>query len=420
MAPAVLAVCAGAIGNSWRVRLKEGWEEPAVIWVAVIGESGAKKSPVLDLAVEPLHAVQKKNLKRHEEKLQKYEQVNLCYQKELNRWNRNGSGDQPVKPELPVADRIYCSDTTIEALAGLLKGQPRGMIVYTDELSGWIRSFDQYKSGKGRDVASWLEMHRAGPITIDRKTTLEGVLHIPHAAVSVVGGIQPGVLMRVLGRDHFENGLAARILMSFPASRPQQWTEDGISVQERQAYAAIVESLYATPLEVDADGELRPGVIELDPEAKAVWVEYFNGHATEMAGLSGPLSSAWSKLEGYTVRIALVIHCVLMAEDPSRGKAIDSSTMEAAVKISQWFGDEAKRVYELLSSWGAKANLQMLLDKVRANGGRVTVREWMRIRSKGTTLEARQELQSLVDAGMGQLCKEGGQGRPSWSFVLTN
>lgn len=37
----LLAVCASAIGNTMRLRLKDGWDVPAILWVAIIGESDA-------------------------------------------------------------------------------------------------------------------------------------------------------------------------------------------------------------------------------------------------------------------------------------------------------------------------------------------------------------------------------------------
>ena len=59
--------------------------------------------------------------------------------------------------------RYLVSDCTVEALAVLLEQHPRGLLVARDELSGWVNSFDAYKSCRGADVAHWLSMHRAAP-----------------------------------------------------------------------------------------------------------------------------------------------------------------------------------------------------------------------------------------------------------------
>jgi Protein of unknown function (DUF3987) len=51
---------------------------------------------------------------------------------------------------------------------------------------------------------------------VDRKTGERKTLFVPHAAVSLCGSIQPGVLARALSADFLDAGLAARLLMAMP------------------------------------------------------------------------------------------------------------------------------------------------------------------------------------------------------------
>lgn len=68
----------------------------------------------------------------------------LRYERDLNEWKRSkASGDPPQKPEEPTADRCWCDDPTVEALAVLLVNQWRGLLMVRDELSGWIGGFDR-------------------------------------------------------------------------------------------------------------------------------------------------------------------------------------------------------------------------------------------------------------------------------------
>ena len=64
--------------------------------------------------------------------------------------------------------------------------------------------------GAQADAANWLSMFNADSIIVDRKTGFPRTIHVPQAAVCVTGGIQPGILRRVLGTEHRESGLAAR------------------------------------------------------------------------------------------------------------------------------------------------------------------------------------------------------------------
>ena len=49
-----LAVIASCIGNTRTIRLKRGWAEPAVIWSALVADSGTMKSPAYLQAVDYL------------------------------------------------------------------------------------------------------------------------------------------------------------------------------------------------------------------------------------------------------------------------------------------------------------------------------------------------------------------------------
>ena len=104
-------------------------------------------------------------------------------------------------PQQPVCERVIVSDTTVEALAPLLQANPRGLLLFRDEIAGWLNSMGQYKNGRGDDQAKWLEVHGARALRIDRKTGDDHFIYVERAAVSVVGGIQPGILRRCVGQN---------------------------------------------------------------------------------------------------------------------------------------------------------------------------------------------------------------------------
>lgn len=221
----LLAALASAVGNTRRIRLKATWCEPCIVWAVIVGESGTLKSPALDLVLKPLHDLQAAAFAEYREAMEQYARDKATFDADLNEWKKKGrkAGEPPPdEPEEPVAIRYVCADTTVEALAVLLERQPRGLLMARDELSGWVNSFDAYKSSRGADVGHWLSMHRAGPLTVDRKTGRR-VIHVPRAAISIVGGVQPGALAAALAgryspregeegmdkpsREHFDNGL---------------------------------------------------------------------------------------------------------------------------------------------------------------------------------------------------------------------
>lgn len=420
----LLSAVASAIGNSRRIQLKRGWSEPAIVWTAIVGESGTHKSPAIELALSAVRERQRKAMRDHAQEMDTFRDDLLRYERELTEWKKSKDvNDPPAKPEQPIADRIWTDDATTEALAVLLANQWRGLLMVRDELSGWLGGFDRYSSGKGGDAPKWLEMFGGRPMIVDRKTS--GTIYVPAAAVSITGGIQPAMLRRSLGMEHIENGLAPRLLLAWPPQRPKQWTEADMDTSIEAAIGDLLDRLYALEPEYDIEGNPRSVLVSLTDSGKAAWVEFYNTHALEQADLTGELSAVWSKLEGYAARIALVVHLVrCAADDPTleTSAAVDEVSIAAGVTLSRWFGYEARRVYAMLAESEEGSNCRKLVELIQAKGSSVTPRDLMRSsRQYPTAEDAEAALQDLESAGFGRMesVQTGSSGgRPTKRFQL--
>ena len=404
----MLTALGAAIGNTRRILLKHGWSAPAIIWTAIVGESGTAKSPAFNVVMRPIRERQRTALEPHAEVMRQHEADLAYHDKALSAWKRDKKTDEPppTKPNEPQAERFVVSDTTIEALAPLLLANPRGLLMARDELAGWIGSFDRYSGGKGSaDAAQWLSMYDGESIIIDRKTGNARTIYVPMASVSVCGGIQPAILHRALGTEHRESGLLARILLTCPPRQPKRWTEADIDPKAEAEIARLVDRLYELQPTLGDDDELRPVVVGLTPDAKAVWKAYFNAHGQEQVDLAGELSAAWSKLEEQPSRLALVIHFARWAaDDPDLQSpdAIDAQSIAAAVKLAQWFKNEARRVYAMLSESDAHRDQRRLIEWIERKGGSVTVRDVQQgNRQYRTACDAEAALAELAKAGCG-------------------
>ena len=439
----VLAGLAGAIGNSRRIRLKNTWKEPSVLWMCTIAESGALKSPSQDLAIEPLQKMHDTELAKQQQERERYEQDVQIYEADYAEWKRTGRKrlePPPAKPEEPKARRYICSDVTIEGLAPLLEDNPRGLLLARDELAGLFNSFDAYKSVRGSDVGHWLSIHRAGSITVDRKTG-KRVLHVPRANVSITGTVQPGALKSALfgrypesdsanpAREHFENGLAARIQLAMPPKRPRVWTEETIPDSLRRSVNFVFQDLTSLEMNRTEDGQLEPVDLDLSPGAKKAWVRFYNDFGKEQAALSGDLSACFSKLEACCARFALIFHLVrVVANDPciSDPSFIDETSIGMAVDLTRWFGNEAARVYQLIGGQGEspeEREIRELLEAIRKHQGAVSVRDLMRSgkpwRDK-TAEEIEVSLNRLGASGFGRWVVVKTAGRPARVFTLSS
>ncbi len=419
----MLPMLASCIGNARRLQLKNRWSEPSIIWALTIASSGTGKTPAFDAVMRPISKRHRRSIAEYQTAWAKYEEDLERYQSERTKHRRpKGDAEPPSRPTEPKANRLTCSDTTVEAVALLLQDQPRGLLLSRDEISGWVQSFDRYSQAQGGDVAHWLEMFNGSSMTVDRKTGKHRVIFVPSASLSISGCVQPGVLRRVLKREHFSNGLAARFLFSCPPRTQRRWSDDEVTPEMEVQLDSIVERLLSLEMSTDDEGNPCPVDLVLTPEAKQRFIAFFNEHGAEQVMLTESRSAAWSKLEAYAARLALVVHLSRWAAgesvDPS---VVDLVSMQSGISITEWFCNETLRVYAMLEASDEEDEMHALADMVRASGGQVDLREWQRRRHHPNRPAAEAELDRLVRAGLGSwrhAAQKSQGGRPSKYFQL--
>jgi len=324
----LLAVLGGSIGISRRVQAKDGWVEPPIIWAATVAPSGSGKSPPLRQLLKPIFA------------------RDYCVGSKVGsvvEGARNNSKE-------PHQD-VLVSDVTSEGLAVACHDNPRGLLLFRDELAGWVQSFNKYRSGD--DAQQWLELWAANPLKITRKTQSPIVVESP--AVSVVGTIQPAVARRCFGsREARESGLTARLLFVQPPISMACWTTKTVSVEARRAYENVVNTLL--DLNLESEG-LRSRILSFSSEGAALFADFHNRSSVRQlqAHERGDLDAyaMTAKARSYAIRLALI---VALAKAADEGQAeslavVDEEAVEAGITLASWFEREACR---LNRSWGQR------------------------------------------------------------------
>ena len=205
------------------------------------------------------------------------------------------------------------------------------------------------------------------------------------AAVSITGTIQPKALAAALcgngQTEHFDNGLAARLLFTMPPPRPKRWTDDDLPDSAKAPMSGLVHSLLSLEMGADDDGEPVPIDVPLTAGGKVAWIRFYDQHAAEMASMRGSLAAAWSKLEGYAARFALLDHVVRLVSGESVPSGVDEHSITAGVVLARWCADEAARVYAVIGG-GVESpearERRELVRIVRDSGGEITTRQLMR------------------------------------------
>jgi hypothetical protein len=401
--PAISAATS-CIGNSRVVQIKRDWYEPAVCWSVIVGDSGTLKSPAIKQAVSPLFRIQRELAKVHMAEMKDWNVAKVAFEKRRKQAQKD---DKPFDTEMgppPSIARLVVNDTTVEGLAVLLESNPRGLLCYRDELSGWFNSFRRYKDkGGGSDVPIWLEFFRAETAIIDRKGGDRPTLFIPRANVSVLGGIQPATLARSLTPEYFENGLVARLLLAMPDKRPKRWSDDEISLETKDDYEKMLRGLQSLKMDVDQEGELVPFTFRMTPDARDHWITFYNEWAEEQNFVDGDLAACYSKLEAYAARLALLHHVASHVHVEEFSDPIEPVSVEAGITLARWFAAEARRIYVILGETKEQRLARRLVNLIRARGGKITVRQLQR--ADCTTFrsadDAENALRGLVEAGLG-------------------
>ena len=422
----LLLVAAGsAIGTTRAVKVKQQWQVFAILWAAVIGESGTLKTPAYQKAIGFVQRHQRKLVEKYERECQDYEIALQEYEARLAKWKRNPDGEPPPeKPFKPVCQRVITNDTTIEAVGVILRDNPRGLLLACDELSTWLRGLGRYLRTGGREaeIGHWTSLYHGHPLHIDRKTT--GFQYVPMGAVSIAGLIQPRILQEVLSSSDLENGIAARFLFVRPPCNIKQWTDNEEQPELVAAVEAVFSRLYELEHVITPEKKLAPRYVTLSPEALEAYKTFYNWHNQQAAEFVGPLRSALAKLEELPIRLALILHLVRWASgEPVNPDIIAFETMDDAIRLTEWHIRETHRFYDWLHGFSLESRDVVLLEWIARKGGETTVRELVRgVRQfRGRPDDAEAALQRLVELGFGawkNLPASQKGGRPTRVFRL--
>jgi hypothetical protein len=311
--------CVSAVtGAGVLTEVTPGWREPLVLWQMLVGAPSSGKSPALAMARRLLDPIQddlrERDDERRREHATKVEQARLLSDKwkgECETALDKGSPVPVIPPEAIfdeafVARQLVTSDPTVEALADVISGNPQGVTIWRDELSGWLGNLSRYSGGSDRP--HYLEAWAAASVTINRKSR-KGPLYLPRFAVGIIGTLQPDRLSEaVTGAD---DGMSARFLYTWPAA-PQ--------------YRSILEQRY-----VDHDGaqsRLRrifgaagtvdnPLVMVPSPAALALLDSFLNELHGESGRQEGLEAGFLGKGRGTVVRLAGVLNLLRWSEGES-------------------------------------------------------------------------------------------------------
>lgn len=347
-----------------RPRQRDDWAVVPNLWGAIVGRPGLLKSPALSEMLKPLRRLEASARGAFERATIERKARGVLAAAERKRAGSEiqkalKSGDRKAAFELatfaaaatesePVRRRYVTNDATVEKLGELLADNARGVLVFRDELIGWLSSLD--REGREGSRSFFLEAWNGnGRFTYDRIG--RGTLDIEAACVSLLGGIQPGPLAAYL-RDAIDggagdDGLLQRLQLLVWPDAPADFREVDRWPDSEARRAAFETFERLDAIDTAAIGaEFEPGGIpflRLDGAAYEAFTDWRGELETRLrSGTEHPaFEAALAKHRSLVLSLALLIH---LADNPDGGP-VGEVPMVAALAWAQFLEAHARRLY---------------------------------------------------------------------------
>lgn len=358
-----MVALAAVVGRQIGIRpgQHDDWTVVPNLWGAVIGRPGVLKSPALSEVLKPLIKLEQKAKKQYLEALSTYEADRLIIESEreqqgqrIKKAIKEGKRDVAAdfaanmvvsEPE-PVRSRYLTQDTSTEKLGELLASNPRGLLVFRDELSGWLASLERSTDLSARSfyLEAW---NGTGSFTYDRIG--RGTIDIESATVSILGGIQPGPLTRYItqtkGSGAGDDGLLQRFqVVCWPD--PSEWKEVDREPNVRASEAALEVWQRLDVIDqssISANSESSIPFLRFDGEAQQEWRGWRQDLESRLRqGEETPaFESALAKYRSLVPSLALLIH---LADNP-KGGPVPIDCLLKAFAWAEYLEAHARRIY---------------------------------------------------------------------------
>jgi hypothetical protein len=365
MGCSLLWLISTCIGNCAEVEVKRGWIENSVVWLAVVGKAGIGKTPSINNIIFPLSKLNFKEIKKYKELKERYD-----YVESLNKKERDNLGLE--LPPIPKKSQFLVNDITLEALVDLHQENDNAVGVFKDELAGWFKDMNKYRSGS--DLEFWLSCWSGKSVYLNRITRAGSFIEKPF--IPVLGGIQPSIFNQFATDENKDNGFLDRMLLSFPDAKVDEYNENEVDYSVLQWYSDTIVRFYQGIKQLvkrNNDNDIEPMRVRFDDGAKTEWKRIFNRITKEQNSEEENeyLKSMFPKQKSYIPRFALLIHFFESNFDENVNYLwINKESMLKAEKLSNYFVMNAKKIKieatEIKDLKTASKGAETTFDKLQA------------------------------------------------------
>jgi len=321
-------------------RYDKQWVVYPNVWGAIVGKAGSQKSPSITPMFEPIRKHNKKMLDLHKIELENWE-----YEVEQCKKEKRDASEYPVKP---TRESLFTNDATPEALQKIHQDNPQGVLLYRDELSGFI---DQMTK-QGREGARQFFLEGwSGDGAFSYDTISRGNTYIDGLCLTLFGSIQPSILAKQVENDRNGTGADGFIqrFQLLVKSNPKPNYSLAISDVEPD-YAA--KQLYEDTLErlLNLPTNDTPVTVNFDNQAQEIFDSWYEVLENRLRSQKMPdmLASHLSKYRSLMPSLALIFEAInnelFHADTLSSDLTISSESTRLAVEWVQYLESVAEDI----------------------------------------------------------------------------
>jgi hypothetical protein len=336
----------------------DGRVHPLSLYLLTIGVSGERKTTVDGIATAPLRERQKRLYIAQEEAIAIWEGQVAVWEGERKRILGDKKQSREAReeaierlgppPPKPWGGVFLTSEPTFEGLVKLLAdGWPLAGL-FAHEAGSFLGGYAMDKDHRLRTVAGLSELWDGRPVDRTRSGDGMSLLYNRRTAIHLLATplVARNLLADGLAKDQ---GILSRFLSGEPLSTIGSRLYEEEAVEDTpayQIYAALLENAWEKVEQslLNDPESRRQGLvlrnIPLAPEAKGLWVRFYNHIETNLKGDLEPITGFAAKLPDYTLRLAGVL---TLFANPEAGY-IGKEYVESAIALAQFYGNEALRL----------------------------------------------------------------------------
>lgn len=335
LASATLLSFAFSIGNSFSVSVLENTTNlKPILYMVLIGSPGSNKSSALKFVMRWFYAKDKELFSEYKRDLEAYEA-----------WLELDSKERALCPRItPVRVQSILKDSTLEAIGSALGKNPRGVAQIRDEIAGFFRDLNKYRSGS--DLENYLEMWSQDPVILNRVS--KELTPVLYPFLILAGTTQPKVFEQALN-SIFSNGQGFfdRFLFVWPEITEKAIYQRVDIKDEIKNFEDKIEKIYL----LSAENSNSPRNFSFSPEAEELILEWLNVYNKNLVDQSdSELASIYAKYDIHLQRTCLILHFISWAFDGEELEDISFKTTSKAIRLIEYFRRQSEKALDYLIS----------------------------------------------------------------------